>query len=114
MGTLFYGSQSTPIEISDRALAHLKAVIVAKLRRGEAFTLSFRHEDGSGRSTIWLSSAIPLRFSFEEVQRPELNTQWLEELAESANLLGGITLVPEKNPEPGENPAGLVPQTHAS
>lgn len=96
MGTLYYGSHNTPIEINDRALAHLKAVIVAKLRRGEAFTLSFQHEDGSGRSTVWLSSAIPLRFTFEEAQRPELNSHWLEELAESANLLGGITLVPER------------------
>ncbi|WP_309067543.1 hypothetical protein [Microbacterium sp.] len=96
MGTLYYGSQGTPIDINDRALAHLKAVIVAKLRRGEAFTLSLQHEDGSGRSTIWLSAAIPMRFTFQDAERPELNPQWLEELAESANLLGGITLVPEK------------------
>ena len=96
MGTLYYGSQGTPVEINDRALAHLKAVIVAKLRRGESFTLSLQHEDGSGRSTIWLSAAIPLRFTFEAAERPELNPQWLEELAESANLLGGITLVPER------------------
>ena len=96
MGTLFYGSQGTSIEIEDRALAHLKAVLIAKLRRGEAFTLSLQQEDGSGRSTVWLSAAIPLRFTFEEPERPELNPRWLEELAESANLLGGITLVPER------------------
>jgi len=96
MGTLFYGSQGTPIQINDRALAHLKAVVVAKLRRDEAFTLSLQHEDGSGRSTVWLSSSIPLRFTFEEAVRPDLNPDWLEDLAESANLLGGITLVPER------------------
>ncbi|KQY96812.1 hypothetical protein B5M43_012350 [Microbacterium sp. MEC084] len=111
MGTLYYGSQGTPIEINDRALAHVKMVIVSKLRRGEAFTLSFQHEDGSGRSAIWLSSAIPLRFTFEEVQRPELNARWLEELAESANLLGGITLVPERTDDGGTT---LVPETKAS
>src|SRR5690606_2111885 len=43
MGTLFYGSQGTPIDINDRALSHIKVVIVAKLRRGEAFTLSLQH-----------------------------------------------------------------------
>lgn len=96
MGTLYYGSQGTPMEINDRALAHLKAVIIAKLRRNEAFTLSLQHEDGTGRSTVWLSATIPLRFTFEEAERAELNPQWLEELAESANLLGGITLVPER------------------
>ncbi|WP_188756503.1 DUF7882 family protein [Microbacterium album] len=96
MGTLFYGAGSTPIEIDDRALAHLKAVIVAKLRRDEAFTLSLQHEDGSGRSTLWINAAIPLRFRFDESERPELNPEWLEDLAESASLLGGITLVPER------------------
>lgn len=96
MGTLYYGSQGTPMEINDRALAHLKTVIIAKLRRNEAFTLSLQHEDGSGRSTVWLSATIPLRFTFEEPERPELNPRWLEELAESANLLGGITLIPER------------------
>lgn len=95
MGTLFYGSQGTPIDINDRALSHVKFVIISKLRRGEAFTLSLQHEDGGGRSTVWISPAIPLRFRFEESERPELNPRWLEELAESANLLGGITLVPE-------------------
>jgi hypothetical protein len=99
MGTLYYGSQGTPIDIEDRALAHLKTVIIAKLRRGEAFTLSLQHRDGSGRSTIWLNAAIPLRFTFEESERPELNPKWLEQLAEHASLLGGITLVPEDTSE---------------
>lgn len=95
MGTLYYGSQGTPIDIEDRALTHLKTVIIAKLRRGEAFTLSLQHEDGTGRSTVWINPAIPLRFTFDESARPELNPKWLEQLAESASLLGGITLVPE-------------------
>ena len=40
MGKIFYGGAATPIEIEDRALAHLKVVIATKLRRGESFTLS--------------------------------------------------------------------------
>ena len=96
MGTLFYGSQGTPIDIDDRALSHVKVVIISKLRRGEAFTLSLQHQGGGGRSTVWLSPAVPLRFEFDEPERPALNGRWLEELAESASLLGGITLVPER------------------
>src|SRR5690606_30294343 len=54
MGTVYYGGEATPIEIEDRALAHLKIVIATKLRRGESFTLSWRHPEGQarGRTTI--------------------------------------------------------------
>ncbi len=97
MGTLFYGESATPIHIEDRALAHLKVVIATKLRRRESFTLSWQHtqEQPTGRSTIWLGPSIPLRFTFDEPEAPELNRQWLEDLAQSANSSGGISLVRE-------------------
>ena len=97
MGVLHYGTDSNPIHIADRALAHLKVVIVAKLRRQESFTVSWQHpeEDGAGRSTIWMHPSIPVRFEFDEATAPEINRAWIEELAQSANALGGITLVAE-------------------
>ncbi|KQZ06608.1 hypothetical protein ASD19_12840 [Microbacterium sp. Root53] len=97
MGILHYGTDSTPIHIDDRALAHLKVVVVSKLRRQESFPVSWQHpeEDGAGRSTIWLNPSIPVRFQFDAAVAPELNREWLEELAQSANALGGITLVSE-------------------
>ncbi|MGR2752177.1 DUF7882 family protein [Agromyces arachidis] len=98
MGTLFYGDTATPIGIEDRALAHLKVAIVTKLRRGEAFTVSWRHPDDQprGRTTLWLHPNIPLRFVFDEPERPELSREWIEELMRSANSSGGIRLVPEQ------------------
>jgi len=97
MGTIYYGGSATPIDIEDRALAHLKVVIAAKLRRGEAFTVSWRHPDDQprGRSTIWLHPSIPLRFVFEKPDQEVLSREWLEELANSANSSGGLTLVAE-------------------
>lgn len=95
VGILHYGGTSDVIEINDRALAHLKLVIATKLRRNESFTLSWRHAESSGRSTIWLHPSIPLRFVFDETESPELNRQWLEELMHSANSSGGIALVDE-------------------
>jgi len=97
VGTLFYGSSDTPIEIEDRALAHLKVIIATKLRRGESFTLSWTHPEGQqgGRSTIWLHPSIPLRFVFDEAEQPELSRQWMDELASSAHSSGGILLVAE-------------------
>jgi hypothetical protein len=97
MGKLYYDGPSTPIEIEDRALAHLKVAIATKLRRGESFTLSWPHGPDAppGRSTIWIHESIPLRFVFDEPEAPELNRDWVEKLVMSANTSGGITLVPE-------------------
>ncbi len=97
MGTIYYGGGAGPIHIEDRALAHLQVVIATKLRRGESFTLSWRHpeEDLRGRSTIWLHASIPLRFVFDDPEPPALSRAWIEELATSANSSGGIMLVSE-------------------
>jgi hypothetical protein len=97
MGTLYYGDSGTPIGIEDRALAHLKVAITTKLRRNESFTFSWRHADDQarGRSTLWMHPSIPLRFVFDEPERPELSRDWIERLMRSANSSGGIELVPE-------------------
>lgn len=95
MGLMFYGGAREPIWIEDRALAHLKVVIATKLRRNESFTLSWQHHDGSGRSTIWLHPAIPLRFTFDDPEQPSLLPDWITAMANSANSSGGIALVPE-------------------
>ena len=98
VGTLYYGDSGTPIGIEDRALAHLKVAITTKLRRGESFTLSWKHPDEQprGRSTLWLHPSIPLRFVFDEPEAPELSRSWIEDLMRSANSTGGIQLVPEQ------------------
>lgn len=97
MGVMEYGSGRSPIHIEDRALAHLKVVIATKLRRNESFTLSWRHPEGDpdGRSTIWLHPSIPLRFRFDSPETPVLNRRWIDDLMQSANSSGGITLVAE-------------------
>src|SRR6218665_4055905 len=97
MGLLYYGGSADPIQVEDRALAHLKIVITTKLRRNESFTLSWQHPDGDapGRSTIWLHPSIPLRFVFDEPEAPELHMEWITAMANSANTSGGIRLVPE-------------------
>nr|BFF09238.1 hypothetical protein GCM10025699_05410 [Microbacterium flavescens] len=97
MGTIYYGGSATPIHIEDRALAHLKVVIATKLRRGESFTVSWQHPDDQprGRSTIWLHPSIPLRFVFDDPEPAKLSREWIEDLANSANSSGGITLVAE-------------------
>lgn len=97
MGQILYGG-SQAVTIEDRSLAHLQVVISTKLRRGESFTLSWRHteREADGRSTIWLSPSIPLRFTFDTAEHIQLNRAWLEELAQSASSSSGITLTVEQ------------------
>ena len=77
--------------------AFVGGFIATKLRRGESFTVSWQHlpDEPRGRSTIWLHPSIPLRFVFDDPEPAELSRSWIEDLAQSANSSGGITLVSE-------------------
>ncbi|MBB6389763.1 integrase [Microbacterium thalassium] len=113
MGTIYYGGSDTPIHIEDRALAHLKVVIVTKLRRNETFTLSWQHPDDEprGRSTIWLHPSIPLRFVFDDPEPTELSREWISDLANSVSSTGGIMLVAEHIDAEPETDASERPGT---
>jgi|SRR5690554_820286 hypothetical protein len=97
MGYLLYGRPAEEIEIEDRTLAHVKIVVLSKLRRGESFAFSFEHDvtEGVGRSTIWMHPSIPLRFKFLGSRQPAINREWLDLLVVSANSVDGLRLIPE-------------------
>jgi hypothetical protein len=97
VGKFIYGTPSISVEFDDRILAHLKVVILAKLRRGESFTFSWDYSSaqGSGHSSIWLHPAIPLQFDFYGKKDPTLNRVWLEELVQLANTPAGLRIIPE-------------------
>jgi hypothetical protein len=93
MGQLSYGDQTASFDIDDRTLAHVEAVILAKLRRNESFALTIDAEHG-GRDTIWLSAAGQLRFSYT-TERPPINRAWLDALIDTANSTSGMRIVDE-------------------
>ena len=94
MGNLFYGNAAEPIDMPDRLLAHVKVVTATKLRRGESFTLSWRHPAGvpAGRTTLWMQPSIPLRFVFDESEPASLEPGILKQLAEGANSSAGLMI----------------------
>lgn len=92
MGRLHYGIASDAIVVPDRMLAHLRTVATTKLRRSESFTVSFRHAEGAGRSTLWFHPAIPLRFEFDSADSDSLDRDYLETLARAAAGQGGMLL----------------------
>lgn len=95
MGRLIYDHIGPAVDIDDRTLAHLKVVIVAKLRRQESFTLSWERPDEYGRTTIWIHPTIPVQFEFDSAEPEQLNRQWIQRLADSAARGGGIVLTGE-------------------
>jgi hypothetical protein len=108
MGRFVYeGSAKT--EVEDRALAHLQFVIMDKLRRDEPFGFTWKDDPsvGQGRTTVWLSSRSNLVFTYYGSRQPQLNREWLEQLAATANSLTGLHLTPEPEAvepmEPGQS-----------
>ena len=106
MGHLQIGDSARPIEFDDRLLAHLRVVIFSKFRRHESFPFSWDHglEKGSGRSSVWLTESIPIRFVFSGGKAPALNRTWLEDLLAASSTAAGlqITKEPEERaPSPG-------------
>jgi hypothetical protein len=98
VGTLHY--VDFDVDFGDRLLAHLQIVIGAKLRRGEAFYLTWKDDVaiGDGRTSIWLHPAIPLRYKYYGSVMPRLNPAWIDELILSANSPGGLWIMPEPPP----------------
>jgi hypothetical protein len=92
MGSLWYDN-SKPFEIDDRALAHLQAVIIDKLRRDERFAL--RLSDGDRMVLLWVSPYTALQFVYVGNRRPALNRAWIEELAIDAGVTGVLSLIRE-------------------
>lgn len=97
MGQFIYGTPSISVDFDDRVLAHLKVVILSKVRRGESFAFSWEYEEsqGSGRSSIWIHPAVPLQFNFDGGNEPKLNRSWVEQLVQSANTPSGLRVLPE-------------------
>jgi len=96
VGYLVYGS-GAEYEVEDRALAHLKIAIVAKLRLQESFLINVTvpPERGSGRISLWVSPAIPLEFRFSGSKPPELNRVWIDALTRSSHGVRGMVVMSE-------------------
>ena len=103
MGKLMHESAGRGIEIDDRTLAHLRLVIMNKLRRGEAFMFDIDMPDAGGHRILWIHASMPLAFSFYGSRQPRINRDWLEALMAAANSPAGLTIVPE----PPERPDGI-------
>lgn len=94
MGRLLYSASQFEAPFSDRELAHLKLVMVARLRRNEPFTFSWDKPEG-GRVSLWVAAQIPLIFEFDDASPVEINREWIDEMNQGASSLNGLVLTAE-------------------
>jgi hypothetical protein len=95
MGTLLYGPERVAFEFDDELLAHLEALLSAKLRRNEAFFLNWTlpREQGSGRICLWLHPSVPLMFRYKRgTKKPQLSAQLVQSLAAASASSAGLDL----------------------
>ena len=95
MGRFIYDTSGTSVDIDDRTLAHLRIVMMNKLRRSEPFMFDVEIGDGSGRRSFWIHPAVPLQFHFFDSRQPRINRLWIEDLMLAASGPSGLSIVPE-------------------
>jgi hypothetical protein len=82
------------VDFDDRVLTHLHVVVMQKFRRGESLLVSWVDDRaiGGGRSAIWLTPTVPIRFRFDGVRVPPIDRTWLRRLATSADSADGLVV----------------------
>ncbi|GAB2513862.1 hypothetical protein [Paramicrobacterium agarici] len=100
MGYIRY-SDAQRYEFDDRTIAHLKVVIASKLRREESFPVSWVYppDQGSGRTTIWVSPTLPIEFYVGSSDVGPMNRHWVQALADTSHGARGLFVMSEAEAE---------------
>lgn len=96
------------VDFDDRLLAHLHAVIGAKVRPGESFHFSWKDDAsiGDGRTTVWIHPGASMVYKYYGSRRPLLNRTWVEQLMYNANSASGLYVTPEPMEREDHDPTG--------
>jgi hypothetical protein len=80
------------VDFEDRLLSHLQIVIVQRFRRNESLVVSWLDAKsvGDGRSSLWMTPAMPVYFKFAGSRVPSIDEGWLKRLTESAASSTGL------------------------
>jgi hypothetical protein len=105
VGTFTYGPMALHTDFDDRLLAHLRAVMINKLRRAECFLFTWTDDTAPDmvQKSLWMHPAVGMQFELTVAAAQSLNQEWLLVLDRSANSAFGLTIRPE--PEPKVEPA---------
>jgi hypothetical protein len=91
VGTLYYGASRLALKIDDVTLAHLRVVATAKLRRGEAFSLTWVDPEApeDTRETLWIHRDTDLMFVLDG-RGIRLDQALLASMSAAAYVVRGI------------------------
>ena len=95
MGSFIYDGPANSFEIDDYTLAHLRIVVMNKLRRSEPFMFDLTMRDGSGHRSFWIHHSVPLQFRTFSDPHVRINRLWIDTLMEAAGGPNGLFLTPE-------------------
>ncbi|QCR18441.1 DUF7882 family protein [Agrococcus sp. SGAir0287] len=91
MGTLKYGNgDDATFQMDDADLAHLAAVVTAKLRRREPFLLTCLSE--TTRHAIWIHESSTLVYGYDAPAAAELDRARLEAMVQDTNRPAGLAV----------------------
>jgi hypothetical protein len=82
------------IELPDDVLAHVHAVVIAKLRVREPVIVGWI-ADGGHHDEVLVNPTMPIIAQYEAEEEPRLDRRWLNRLMMAANAVRGLQLTPE-------------------
>lgn len=97
MGYLLYGTSRYHVQIDDRALAHLKVVMLSLMRSSRSFELCLQRSTdmGGGRESFWVCPTTEICFRITAARPHQLNDAWLRAIFATTESPGGLRIVDE-------------------
>jgi hypothetical protein len=92
LGTLHLG-RIVRIDLPDDVLAHVHAVVIAKLRVHEPILIGWTGPDGR-HDEVLVNPSMPVVITYDLDEERRLDRRWLNRLMMSANAVQGLQLRP--------------------
>jgi hypothetical protein len=105
MGQFIYNSM-IHVTVDDTALAHLEAVVGAKLRVNEPFYFSWNWHlsTSDSRTTVWLHPSISVQYRYLAIRRPALDRIGVAQMLLQANSATGPSITLDQIPPNSKRP----------
>ena len=91
MGRLIYRDKAS-FDIDDRLLAHLRIVIMNKLRRNEGFMLQVPVTEGVRQASLWVHASNARVLQFYGGRAPAIDRELVDQMMHDASGPDGLTL----------------------
>ena len=91
MGRLIYRDRAS-FDIDDRILAHLRIVVMNKLRRNEGFMLQVPVNEGVRQASLWIHASNALVMQFYGGREPAIDRALVDQMMRDASGADGLTL----------------------